>query len=587
MTGDGGRPDGQHRHEGNAELAAPSGGGALHRTTSPNIGVAATSADGAGGAGVTPEYATAAAERIASRVSGKSSLPPPPEHPPLSLARTIGIVTVATAAMSLSGAGTMSLSIALPAIMADLNVPEAQLQWISSAFALTNGCFLLLAGRLADVYGRKMVFVVGISWNALWNLVGGWMNNTAGLVVTRALAGVGSAACIPAGIGIIAATFSGRTRSSAFAAFSAGGPIGGGLGLIVGGLLTAYTSASWRAALWCFGGVAFAVAVAGYLVVVPDRHLDTDRRVDWIGAAIITIGLVLLQFSISDAESASNGWKTGYIIALLVLSVLMIAAFFVWEHYVETRTTRPPLMRLGLWTRARGKLAATYLVGGICWMGFTSMFFNATLFYQQVQMTGTIGAMLRFIPCCVSGLLCNVLVAKVIHLVPGQTLICIGIAATGLANVFFAIAPRDAIYWGLPFNAMWMVVLGADFLMAVGSVFVSTLALPEEQSVAGAVFQTLVQLGGALGLAFVGVVQTTIARKEQRTGVDHVTALLHGLRGGFWFGAGAAFTAGIIALVVLRGMGTYGGKTKEGSETETEKSISVEEVVEKRGEERV
>ncbi|KLT38369.1 MFS general substrate transporter [Cutaneotrichosporon oleaginosum] len=489
--------------------------------------------------------------------------------------------------MSLSGAGTMSLSIALPAIMADLNVPEAQLQWISSAFALTNGCFLLLAGRLADVYGRKMVFVVGISWNALWNLVGGWMNNTAGLVVTRALAGVGSAACIPAGIGIIAATFSGRTRSSAFAAFSAGGPIGGGLGLIVGGLLTAYTSASWRAALWCFGGVAFAVAVAGYLVVVPDRHLDTDRRVDWIGAAIITIGLVLLQFSISDAESASNGWKTGYIIALLVLSVLMIAAFFVWEHYVETRTTRPPLMRLGLWTRARGKLAATYLVGGICWMGFTSMFFNATLFYQQVQMTGTIGAMLRFIPCCVSGLLCNVLVAKVIHLVPGQTLICIGIAATGLANVFFAIAPRDAIYWGLPFNAMWMVVLGADFLMAVGSVFVSTLALPEEQSVAGAVFQTLVQLGGALGLAFVGVVQTTIARKEQRTGVDHVTALLHGLRGGFWFGAGAAFTAGIIALVVLRGMGTYGGKTKEGSETETEKSISVEEVVEKRGEERV
>jgi MFS family permease len=300
MSGDGGRESSSEPH--------PPGGAALHRSTSPSVGVAATSADGAGGAGVTPELATAAAERIASRVSGP---PPAPEHPPLSLARTIGIVTVATAAMSLSGAGTMSLSIALPAIMADLSVPEPQLQWISSAFALTNGCFLLLAGRLADVYGRKMVFVLGIAWNALWNLVGGWMQNTAGLVVTRALAGVGSAACIPAGIGIIAATFSGRTRSSAFAAFSAGGPIGGGLGLIVGGLLTAYTSASWRAALWCFGGVAFAVAIAGYFVVVPDRHLDTDRRVDWIGAGIITVGLVLLQFSISDAESAPNGWKTG------------------------------------------------------------------------------------------------------------------------------------------------------------------------------------------------------------------------------------------------------------------------------------
>ncbi|BEJ15318.1 hypothetical protein CspHIS471_0410850 [Cutaneotrichosporon sp. HIS471] len=582
---------GQNSHPRTSELSPQ--GTALHRTTSP--GIAAMSADGAGGAGVSPELATAEAERIASRLSGKSSLPPPPDHPALSMARTIGIVTVATAAMSLSGAGTMSLSIALPVIMKDLAVPESQLQWISSAFALTNGCFLLLAGRLADVYGRKMLFVVGITWNAVWNLVGGWMQTTAGLVVTRALAGIGSAACIPAGIGIIAATFTGRTRSSAFAAFSAGGPIGGGLGLIVGGLLTAYTNTSWRAALWCFGGVAFAVAIAGYFVVIPDRNLDKDKRIDWIGAGIITVGLVLLMFSISHAESTARGWKTGYIIALLIISVFMIVAFFAWEHYVETHTTRPPLMSLGLWTRARGKLAATYLVGGICWMGFTSMFFNATLFYQQVQMTGIIGAMLRFIPCCVSGLLCNVVVAKIIHLVPGQTLICIGIAATGLANVFFAIAPRDTVYWGLPFNAMWMVVLGADFLMAVGSVFVSTLALPKEQSVAGAVFQTLVQLGGALGLAFVGVVQTSIARKEQAKGVDHVTALLHGLRGAFWFGAAAAFTAGLIALVVLRGMGTYGATAKSkkavsdsgsGSEEKSEEEVG-EDAPEKRGADKV
>jgi hypothetical protein len=104
-------------------------------------------------------------------------------------------------------------------------------------------------------------------------------------------------------------------------------------------------------------------------------------------------------------------------------------------------------------------------------------------------MTGTIGAMLRFLPTTISGLLCNILVAKVIHIVPNQILICVGIAATGLSNVFFAIAPKDAYYWRLPFNAMWLTVLGADFLMAVGSVFVSTLALPEEQSVAGGEFE--------------------------------------------------------------------------------------------------
>lgn len=130
----------------------------------------------------------------------------------------------------------------------------------------------------------------------------------------------------------------------------------------------------------------------------------------------------------------------------------MIVGFFGWEHYVETRTTRPPLMSLGLWTRARGKLAATYIVGGVAWMGFPSLFYSATLFYQQVQQTGTIGAMVRFIPTFCSGLICNIIVAKVIHLVPGQLLISVGIACTGIANVFFAVAERDALYWGFPFN---------------------------------------------------------------------------------------------------------------------------------------
>lgn len=366
--------------------------------------------------------------------------------------------------------------------------------------------------------------------------------------------------------------------------------MGGGLGLVVGGLLTAYTEVGWRAALWCFAGTAATTGVVGYLVIIPDRHLDPDKRVDWIGALLVTCGLVLLQFSISYGPSASNGWKTGCelllgladvvdIIALIIISVLLIAAFFVWEHHVEKRTTRPPLMSLALWTRSKGKLAAVYLIGGISWMGFTTFFYNTTLFYQEVQGTGVIGAMLRFLPTCICGVLCNILVAKIVHLIPGQILIIIGIACTGLANVFFAISPANAYYWRLPFNAMWMAVLGADFLMAVGSIFVSTLALPSEQSVAGALFQTLVQLGGALGLAFVGVVQTSLQRKAEARGVEPVAALLEGLHGSFWFAAGASFASMLIAAIVLKKMGRYGQKKKsvagsEGSEG-SEAAVSV------------
>jgi predicted MFS family arabinose efflux permease len=202
----------------------------LARSTS--AGIAAVAGDT--GVVVTPELATSAGE-----ANGAST--PTTDHPPISMARTIGIALVTTFAMSLSGAGSMSLSIALPKIQTDLNMAESQLQWVSSAFALTNGCFLLLSGRVADVYGRKACFIAGVAWHALWCLIGGFMHSAAALVVTRALAGCGSALSIPSAIGIIASSVSGRTRASAFACFSAGGPIGGGFGLIIGGLLVAYT----------------------------------------------------------------------------------------------------------------------------------------------------------------------------------------------------------------------------------------------------------------------------------------------------------------------------------------------------------
>lgn len=521
--------------------------------------VAAIAAEGVG---TTPELALEAGEAEEARDLDLESAAPEPEFPVLSVWRTMAIALVATFAMALSGAGNMSLSIALPDIQRDLHVIDSELHWISAAFSLTNGCFLLLSGRLADVYGRKTCFVIGVAWYAIWNLIGGFMQNTAAFVVTRALAGMGSALSIPSAIGIIASTFTGRTRSSAFACFSAGGPIGGGLGITMGGLLTEYTEPKWRAALWLFAGMAAANAVAAVFVVLPDRHLDPDRRIDWAGAALITSGLVLLMFAISSAEAAPQGWKTPYIIAVIVVAAFIIACFFCWEHFVETRTNRPPLMRLALWTRSKGKLAATYFIGGISWMGFTTFFYNTTLFFQKVQGSSVITTMLQFLPSTISGLICNVIVAKIVHIVPGQLLICFGIAATGVANIFMAIAPADAMYWKLPFNAMWLAVLGADFLISVGSIFVSTLALPAEQSVAGALFQTMVQLGGALGLAFVNVVQTSISVKETAKGTDHKTALLDGLHGAFYFAAGASFTAMLIALVMLRGMGAYGAKKK-------------------------
>ncbi|OCF35415.1 efflux protein [Kwoniella heveanensis BCC8398] len=499
---------------------------------------------------------------------------PPLAAQPLTRARLFLVAAVVTFTMCMSAAGSQALNIALPTIQEDLQMIESDLQWIASAYSLTNGCFLLLSGRLADVHGRKLVFITGVFWYALWTLIGGFMKNGAGLVVARALAGCGAAMSTPSAVGIIAGNFTGKARSTAFACFSAGAPVGGALGLLVGGLFVSYVDNTWRGALFMLAGLAFAIIVAAFFVIPSDVAHSEDKRVDWLGAALVTVGLILLQFVISAGETAPQGWKTGYIIALLIIGFLLIVGFFFWEKYVIDKTTRPPLMRLQLWTRAKGRLAAVYFIGFVAWMGFVSLFYHATLFYQQVQNTGPIGAMLRFLPTSVSGVLCNVIVAFLVSKVPTQWLVCVGLVATGLGNVCFAISYKDTNYWRLPFNGMWLSVMGADFLMATGLIFVAALSLPDEHSVAGALFQTLIQLGGSFGLAVTSVLSNSQQQKALEQGVQAIDAMLKGMHAAFWLGAATSFLALLIALVALRGMGTIGKGVKKGDSDAEPKSSS-------------
>ncbi|EIW69628.1 hypothetical protein TREMEDRAFT_30643 [Tremella mesenterica DSM 1558] len=485
-------------------------------------------------------------------------------RPALSTGRKIAISGIVTFTTAMSAAGQMGLTIALPKIQTELNMLATDLQWIQSAYTLTNGCFLLLSGRIADVYGRKLVFIVGVAWYAIWCLIGGFMKNGVGLIITRALAGVGAAISTPSAIGIIAANFEGRARSTAFASFSAGAPIGAGFGLVLGGVCTAFAPTTWRACLWCLAGISVPPVVLGWFFIPPDHILPTgkDRSIDWVGATMVTCGLVLLQFVLTDGLSAPHGWRTGYIIALLILGVALIVAFFFWEQYVVTRTSKPPLTSPKLWTRASGKLASVYFIGFATWMCFASLFYHATLFYQQVQDLSPIGAMLRFLPCPISGVLCNIIVAGLIASVRTQWIVCVGTLSTGIASILFALAPPGGIYWAYPFNGMWSCVLGADFLMATGSIFVSALSLQSEQSVAGALFQTLVQLGGSFGLAFTTLINQSIYDDRISSGISESLALLDGLRVAFWLGAAFCFLAFLVAAIMLRGMGKIGKGVK-------------------------
>ncbi|KAJ7174024.1 MFS general substrate transporter [Mycena crocata] len=470
--------------------------------------------------------------------------------------RSILLVLICTLAMITNLASSTSVSVFLPVVGDDLNIPENQLQWLVSAFSLSSGCFLLLFGRFADLYGRKKMYIIGTLYLGVLSLGCGFAQSGNALYILRGFQGLGPAAFIPACLGILAHAFPpSRARSAAFATFSAGAPIGGAVGTQIGALLTQYTKASWRSPFFLIAGVACLCAVCGLLLIDPDvPSTEEDKRVDWLGAFLVTAGLVLLVFVLGQGSLASNGWKTPYIIALLIVSVIFLALFVFWQHHLEKNqgVKRPPLMKLSLWSRAEGKFAVMQLIAFFQWAAFLSWNFWAQLYYEDYQKLSPVLTAVRMLPMTVAGGLCNLFVVLVISRINLVSLIVFGTLFTGLASLLFALIDPSEPYWAFGFPATIVAVFGADFVFAAGTLFVAKISLPHEQSLAGGLFQTLTQLGTAFGLAISTIAYDSVAHG---TGGD---APLKAYKAAQWSAFGMAMFCTLLAAIFLRGVGPVG-----------------------------
>ena len=280
------------------------------------------------------------------------------------------------------------VNVALPTIGDALNFTESNLPWVVNAYVLTFGGFLLLGGRMADLLGRRRVFMGGLVLFALASLAGGLATTSGQLIAARAVQGLGAAILSPAALSIVTTTFrDGAERNKALGVWGAVAGSGGAAGVLLGGILT--DGLGWQWVLWVNVPIGLiAAAIAPSLIAESRSEADT-RHFDFAGAVSITAGLSLLVYALVDANNA--GWGSARTITLLAAAATLLAAFV----FIERRS-HAPLMPFRIF-RLR-TLTGANVVGLLVGASLFSMFFFISLYMQQVLGYSAIHAGLSYLP---------------------------------------------------------------------------------------------------------------------------------------------------------------------------------------------
>jgi EmrB/QacA subfamily drug resistance transporter len=417
------------------------------------------------------------------------------------------------------------VNVALPHIATDLHFSRSELSWVLNGYAVAFGGLLLLGGRIGDVVGRRRTFLVGVAAFTLFSLLGGLATSPALLVVARALQGLGAAFAAPSVLALIttnAPTEGARNR--ALALFSAIASMGGALGLILGGVLTDTTN--WRWTL--FINVPIGIVV---LLAVPRLVDETPRRpgrFDLLGAISATGGAIAIVWALIQAPD--YGWLSPRTIGGFAVGAALVALLAYTERRVAHPLLRPQLLRSPSRVGALAAMAATY--GGMLAMFFLMVQYLEDDLHLSPLVTG-----LAFLPMPLSIFAMSRIIPRLVERVGAVRLVILGAALRVLAFL-----PLTQLNAGTPFAVVALALVGTGISAGFTFMPLTTLALrdvePEHAGSASGLFQTMQQLGGAVGLAIVASTYAAFAVPG-----DFAT----GGRAGFW----SATILSVLALAAV------------------------------------
>jgi len=439
------------------------------------------------------------------------------------------------------------VNVALPSIGRALQFAQDDLSWVVNAYTLTFGGFLLLGGRMADLLGRRRLFLSGLVLFAIASLAGGLAQSPGWLVAARAVQGLGAALLSPAALSILTTMFSeGAERNRALGVWGAVAGSGGAAGVLLGGMLTQW--AGWEWVLFVNVPVGLAAAALAPRLL-PESRNEGPRHFDIAGAISVTGGLSLLVYTLVDANKA--GWGSAQTIGLGALALVLLVAFLAIE-----RRTRAPLVPFPgifrLRTISGVNVTALFIAAALF-----AMFFFVSLYMQQVLGYDALKAGVSYLPLA-GGIIVSAGGASALVTRFGfKPVLIVGLVLTAIGLGWFAqVSPRGSYLGDILFPSL-VTAVGLGFAFVPMTIAAVSGVRPDEAGLASGLINTSQQVGGALGLAILATIANgktdDVMRAAGGSRQARPEALTEGFQAAFTVGAGFAIVGAILAMVLISG----------------------------------
>jgi len=432
------------------------------------------------------------------------------------------------------------VNVALPSIQRDLAIGVSELEWVVTGYALSFAVLMLTGGKLADMYGRRRVFLLGLAVFALSSLACGLAGSADLLIGARVVQGVGAAFMMPATLSIISATFPPRERGAAIGIWAGVSALALAIGPLVGGLITEHISWNW---IFYVNVPVGALGVVATLLIVPEsRDTSHEQRLDVPGLLVSAGGLFALVFALIEGNHA--GWSSPTILALFAIAAVALAGFVLLELH-----QRLPMMDLSLFRQ--GTFAGANIVALLVSLAMFGVFFFVSLYMQNVLGYSAVEAGATFLPMTVLIILVAPIAGKASDRFGSRWLMATGMTLTGVSLLLYAQLEAGSSFWNvLP----GLLTGGIGMAMSMSPMTAAALsAVPVDKAGVGSgILNTFRQVGGALGIAIMGAILAERSGAELAAGASREQAFMAGFTRSLYVAAALAFSAAVVAALLVR-----------------------------------